>query len=358
MKKLLSLLVVLLAIVTLVACGGEKYEIAMITDTGDIDDGSFNQGTWEGIKDYAKENNKTHKYYKPAGETDTDYLTSIDLAVAGGAKIILTPGFYFEVPVYQAQAKYPNVKFVILDGAPKKSSNDSATVGANTLSIFFKEQEAGFLAGYASVKEGFSKLGFMGGIAVPAVRSFGVGFIAGAYYAAKEKALSDFSFKAENYDYLGTFNPSDAYKSKASSWYSGGVEVIHAAAGGAGSSVMSAAKEASKWVIGVDSDQADDSDSVLTSALKKVGEAAIKALGAFYKDEFPGGMTWRLDVHDKAVGLPMETSRFENFTVAQYNKILKKVEENIIVPNSGTELKTFIEGLDYTVDPQLITKIG
>jgi len=356
MKKVLSLIVLLVAAISLAACGGQTYEIAMITDTGDIDDGSFNQGTWEGIVEYATENNISHQYYKPSGETTSDYIAAIDLAVAGGAKIIVTPGFYFEVPIFEAQTKYPDVKFVLIDGAPH-AGDYNVTIASNTLSIFFNEHESAFLAGYAMVKEGYTTLGFMGGIAVPAVQRFGVGFIAGAYYAAKEMNLTDFTFAPENYEYLGSFGPSDAFKTKAGAWYDRGVQAIHAAAGGAGLSVMAAAAErTNKWVVGVDSDQSWDS-TVITSALKGLGVAVQEALEDFYGDGFVGGRSVSLSAQIGAVGLPMETSRFTTFTVADYNAILAKVGTTVTVPATAAALKTFVTAQGYTLDPLFDTLI-
>lgn len=358
MKKILSILSVLLLGLVLVACGNSKYEIAMITDTGDIDDGSFNQGTWEGIVEYTKTSKVSRKYYKPAGEATADYLAAIDLAVSGGAKIVITPGFYFETPIFEAQTKYPDVKFVILDGKPHNGDNNGV-VANNTLSVYFKEEEAGFLTGYGVVKDGFTKLGFMGGIPVPAVQRFGIGWVAGAYLAASELGLKDFSFNAANFTYLGTFGPSDEYKTQAASWYSSGIEVIHAAAGGAGSSVMAAAQESTnKWVVGVDSDQAKASQTVITSALKGVGAAAIEALEAFYADKFPGGQTWNLSAADNAVGAAIATGRFKNFKQADYDVIFNKVKGGSVkVPGVVADLVKFVEGLEYSFPAGLADKI-
>ncbi|ABX81009.1 BMP family lipoprotein [Acholeplasma laidlawii] len=363
MKKLLLLMMVLVAGFALAACGPSSYEIAMITDTGDIDDESFNQGTWEGIKAFAKDNDKTHKYYQPAGESTADYLAAIDLAVAGGAKIVITPGFYFEVPIFEAQTTYPDVKFVILDGSPHNGDYNSV-VKDNTLSVFFKEEQAGFLAAYATYKEGFDQLGFMGGIAVPAVQRFGIGWVAGAYQAAKDANDTEYAYNPTYYTYLGSFGPSDTTKTTASAWFSQGVEVIHAAAGGAGSSVMAAAQEGTttanpKWVVGVDSDQSGNSPRVLTSAMKGVGQAAIQALEAFYDEDFPGGETWNLDVNADAVGLPMANSRFATFTQANYTTIFNTLKAGTItVPTTAAELEAFIIALGYDVPAGLSAKIA
>lgn len=362
MKKILTVLVLLVVGLVLVACGPREYEIAMITDSGDIDDRSFNQGTWEGIVEFAKENNKTYKYYKPTQVTLDAYVAAIDLAVKGGAKIVVTPGFLFENSVHKAQSLYPEVKFVLIDGSPHNVADwvtsetyDGQpwdfTIGANTLSIFFQEEQSGFLAGYASVKDGRTTLGFMGGMAVPAVVRFGIGYVAGAYYAAKENNNMNFVFPANRYEYLDTFAPSQDIVTKATAWFNGGVDIIHAAAGGAGLSVMTAAENTGKWMVGVDVDQSNLNDKVLTSAMKGLAVAVQDALEKFFNDEFEGGVSITLGAAEGAVGLPTETAswRFTSFTLAQYNTILTKVSNGtVIVPTDKASLTTFLTGLGYT----------
>ena len=193
MKKfLLILLTAVLLGVGLTACGTTKktFELALITDIGTIDDKSFNQGAWEGLKKYADEKKITYAYYKPTEKTDAAYVAAIDLAVTGGAKVIVTPGYLFEPAVYVAQDKYPNVKFILLDGTPHTPDYKTYRIEKNVYSIFYAEEQSGFLAGYAAVKDGFTSLGFMGGMAVPAVVRFGYGYVQGAEYAAKELGLT------------------------------------------------------------------------------------------------------------------------------------------------------------------------
>jgi basic membrane protein A and related proteins len=351
MKKLLILSVLLVSVFTLAACGESTFEIAMITDAGEIDDKSFNQGTWDGIVEFAEENNLTYKYYKPTEVSQDAYVAAIDLAVTGGAKLVVTPGFLFESAIYVAQTKYPEVIFVLIDGVPHPGDYSVFTVADNTRSILFKEHESGFLAGYASVMEEFTKLGFIGGIAVPAVVRFGIGYVAGAYYAAKELGLTTFEFAANRYAYAGGFAPSDEVKNLAASWYSTGTEIIHVAAGGAGNSVMAAAEEGvNKWVVGVDIDQSSQSDTVITSALKALGVVVQQALQEYVDGEFEGGETLTLGAKESAVGLPFETSLFETFTETQYNAVLKKVVDGtVVVPSSVAELVTFMGTVNYPV---------
>ena len=373
MKKFLLFLLMVAAVTGLAACNRE-YEIAMITDSGDIDDRSFNQGTWEGIKDYAEANDITYKYYKPTEVSFDAYVAAIDLAAKGGAKVVITPGFLFENSVHKAQTLYPEITFIIIDGSPNNVSDwgddDTPptfyegdemdfTIEDNTLSIFFQEEQSGFLAGYAAYKEGLTNLGFMGGQAVPAVIRFGVGYVAGAYYAAEEAGDMSYSFDANYYEYLNTFQGGADIVSKADAWYSAGVQAIHAAAGGAGSSVMTSAQNAEKWMIGVDVDQSNLNDYVLTSATKGLAIAVNEALEAYYGGTFEGGRSIVLGAADDAVGLPTSASswRFETFTIAEYEAIFALIADgDITVPVMGSDLGTYITELGFAANQAIATK--
>lgn len=312
-----------------------QYEIALITDVGTIDDKSFNQGSWEGVEEYANENGKTFKYYKPTEKSDDAYLVSIDLAIKAGAKIIVCPGYLFEVPIYQAQTKYPDVSFIILDGAPH-SGDYNVQIEKNTYSIFYAEEEAGFLAGYAAVKDGYTKLGFMGGIAVPAVIRYGYGFVQGVDYAAKELGLGKDAVEVK-YTYVGNFDATPDNQAKAAAWYNEGTEVIFACGGAVGNSVMKAAEGADKKVIGVDVDQSTESESVITSSMKNLKKSVYDALADYYAGSFPGGTSVSLNASDEGVQLPMETSKFTKFEQADYDAIYDKVlKKEVTIYNDTT----------------------
>ncbi|MCA1753495.1 MAG: BMP family ABC transporter substrate-binding protein [Spirochaeta sp.] len=341
-KILLALMSATLVAGLLLSCGAaaEQYEIAMITDAGDIDDESFNQGTWEGIVEYAEENDLSHRYYRPSEISDSAYISAIDLAVRGGAEIVVTPGFLFEQAIFSAQDTHPDVNFVLIDGAPH-GGDYNVQVADNTVSVFFAEEESGFLAGYAAVNDGFESLGYMGGMAVPAVVRFGVGYVAGSHYAADELD-KEISFADNRYVYLGDFAPSDTHKSQAESWYNAGTDVIFAAAGGAGSSVMAAAEDQDAWMIGVDVDQSANSDRVLTSAMKDLAQSVQQMLDAHYQGEFPGGETLNLTATEDGVGLPMESARFRSFSESEYNEVFEMVAGgDIEVPSNYSELQEF-----------------
>lgn len=343
MKKLFASLLVLSMV--LVGCGpkdnpgekDEKPEVVMLTDKGTIDDKAFNQGTYEGIKAYCGDK-ISHKYIKPAG-TDTDaYCNAIDQAVKEGAKIVVCPGFLFEEAIYIQQEEYKDVKFILIDGNPHNADYSDFKTGDNTVGIKFKEEQSGYLAGYAAVKDGHTGLGFMGGQAVPAVMNFGYGYIQGANDAAKELGIT----VDMKYHYTGGFSASPEIQTKASAWYKAGATAIFSCGGAVGNSVMAAADAANPKgkVIGVDVDQSSESPTVFTSAMKQLGVAVEKALDSIYngdfdkKDDksvlFKGGANIVLGAKDDAVCLPMNTSHFEKFTEADYKAVYAKIVDGTI----------------------------
>ena len=327
------------------------YELALVTDLGTIDDKSFNQGAWEGLTRYAEENSISYKYYQPQEGTTDSYLETIGLAVEGGAKLIVCPGFLFEEPVFLAQDEYPDVTFILLDGEPHSGDYSEYRTNDNVMPILFQEDEAGFLAGYAAVKEGYTKLGFMGGMAVPAVIRFGYGFIEGADVAAAELGVDGVEVV---YTYTGAFAATPEAQSMAASWYQNGTEVVFACGGAVGNSVMAAAQEKGAKVIGVDVDQSFESETVITSAMKLLSNPVYDGIKAFYDGKFPGGATSVFTVKNEGVGLPMETSKFETFTQADYDAILKR-----LVDGEFTLAQPSADNIDPNVDLTLTkTKVN
>ncbi len=304
------------------ATGG--MELALITDVGTIDDKSFNQGSWEGLVQYAEENGISHQYYQPTEKSDDAYLAAIDLAVSNGAKVIVTPGFLFEVPIFIAQDTYPDVNFILIDGNPHDANYEEYRTADNAVGITYAEEQAGFLAGYAAVKDGNTSLGFMGGMAVPAVVKFGYGFVQGAEYAAQEMGLAEGSISMK-YHYTGDFIATPEVQTMAASWYNEGTEVIFACAGGAGNSVMAAAEAEGAKVIGVDVDQAAESDTVITSSMKGLGVSVYDTIKAYYDGSFPGGQNLVFDAANDGVSIAMDTAKFETFTQEDYDAIFEKL---------------------------------
>ena len=325
------------------AAGG--IQIALVTDYGTIDDGSFNQGSWEGVTAFAGARGIPHEYFQPAEVSDAAYIDAIALAIQGGAEVIVTPGFLFAASVYEAQDLWPDIHFVLIDAQP--NAGDGPRVANNTVAVLYAEQESGFLAGYAAVMEGHRSLGFIGGIPVPAVVLFGTGFVEGAEFAAQQLGLAAGEVTV-NYAYAMTFSPSPEVQTMAASWYADGVEIIFAAAGGAGFSVMAAAEAAGALVIGVDIDQHDASPTVITSALKGLQASVYNVLEDWQAGRFPGGQAKVFDASLNGVGLSMDTSRFQNFTQAQYDAIFAQLASGDIVLSTTLGAEAHL-GLDISL---------
>lgn len=303
-----------------------KYQIAFVTDVGQLKDKSFNQGTFDGVKLYAAEAGKSYKYYQPAGgneATDDDRYDAMKLAAENGAEVVVCAGFMQTAALKKAAAEYPNVKFVFIDGSPLGLGN--------VASISFQEEQCGYLAGYAAVMDGYTKLGFSGGgggTNAPCNR-YGYGFVQGADAAAKELGV-----KVEmNYSWLygSSFSASNELQTMAAGWYQTGTEVIFACGGAMFQSISAAASAEDGAVIGVDVDQSYESPAVITSAMKGIGEAAIQALKASETEESwtefvgDGSAAIVLGAKDNAVGLPTATWSLEGWSVEEYEAMLADI---------------------------------
>ena len=300
-----------------------KYEIAFVTDVGQLKDKSFNQGTYDGVKLYAANNGLSYKYYQPANgdqATDDDRYDAMKAAADGGAKVIVCAGFMQGGALEKAAKEFTGVNFVFIDGWPMGLDNVAG--------IAFKEQECGYFAGYAIVKEGFEKIGFCGGGGGtnPACCRYGYGFAQGVNDAAKELGKTvDLNY---TWQYGASFSASPEMQSLAAGWYTNGTEVIFSAGGSIFQSITAAASANDGFVIGVDSDQSFDSDTVITSALKGVGAAASWAIGKSYDGtwaEIAGGNSANLGAAEGATGLPTATWSMEHYTVAEYEAQLADV---------------------------------
>ena len=246
-------------------------EVVLITDIGTVEDGSFNQACYEGISDYCTAHGVPYTYYQPGDTDEESYNRMIKKAVKNRAKVIICPGNLLEQSVYDLQKKYSRVKFILVDGEPHNEDYTDMSIADNVLSLHFAEAEAGFLAGYSAVRDGYTKLGFMGGQMEDSIIRFGYGFCQGADYAAVEMGN-----KIEiEYCYTGTYLADPNVESLADNWYQSGTQVIFACGGEMGKSVMASADENDGKVIGVDVDQSGMSHSVITSAKKMIANAIV-----------------------------------------------------------------------------------
>ena len=270
MKKFLALMLALVMALALVACGQQKepdvqepqgptgtdevtYKLAMITDYGDITGQSFNQTTYEACKAFAEANGVDFQYFKPAGDNTADRVAMIESAIDQGYNVIVMPGYAFGAAIAETAPKFEDVKFIALD-VSAGDLGEGCEVPANLYCAVYQEELCGYMAGYAAVKLGYKNLGFLGGMAVPAVQRYGYGFVQGVDAAAAELELTDVKL---NYAYGNQFYGDADITAAMDTWYAGGTEVVFACGGGIYTSAVDAAKkvEGAK-VIGVDVDQA------------------------------------------------------------------------------------------------------
>ena len=331
---------------------GSKTDVAFVTDVGNIDDQSFNQYTWQGVQDFCSANNLNANYYRPTEDSDAARLEQMDNAVNDGTKSIVVAGYLFGSAIAEAQEKYPDVQFLALDVST--SDLGDKTPMANTALITYKEEQAGYLAGYAAVYDGYKELGFLGGMAVPAVIRYGYGFVQGADAAAKEIGATDVNIK---YWYSGGFAATDEVKNKMDGWYSEGTEVVFACGGPVCQSCDAAAQDNGGKMIGVDVDQSGQFDTVITSATKGLAESVNEALtdalnnGWKFSETYSGKET-KLGAAENCVGLPMATSKFTSFTQEQYDTMYAAIVDGSLVIDDSFDVDVHPAVTNVTVDYQ------
>ena len=317
-------------------------KIAMITDSGDITDESFNQITWETCVAYGEENGVETEYYKPAEDTDEERINAIDLAISEGATVVVMPGYLFGPAIAEEQDIYPDVKFIAVDVTESdivNLSGDSVGISDNVYICSFQEEQAGYLAGYAAVKDGYTDLGFLGGIAVPAVIRYGFGYVQGINDAAEELGV-DVNVK---YYYGGQFYGDDSITARMEGWYKDGTQVVFACGGGIYTSAVDAAKDYDGKLIGVDVDQRPTiGDSCITSAMKGLGSAVTSALDAYFGGNWDtiGGKSEQLGLtQGDYIGLPTDADSwgFTTFTTDEYEEVLAGIKDGSIEVSNDTE---------------------
>lgn len=369
MKKLFVILLAVCLVAGISGCTkkpeptpAETFEIAIVTDVGQLNDGGFNQGTYEGAKAFAEATKKTYKYYQPANgadASDADRIAAMRQAIENGAKVIVTPGFLQFTALETVAKENPEVKFVFVDGW---------NFGlANVTAIAYKEQESGYFAGYAAVKDGYTKLGgtFGGAGTNAACNRFAYGYVQGANAAAAE--LGKTVDVVISFQYGGSFSASTELQTQIAGWYANGTEVVFACGGSMLQSVKAAAAEtANGKIIGVDVDQVNESDRVITSAVKGLNPSVQLVLNKWNDGKWDAELADKLQnlgAAEDSTGLPTAAAswRFATFTVDEYKALFAKVvagevtpksamPENVAAPEAWTELTAGLNNINLTVE--------
>ena len=389
MKKILALVLALCMVFALAACGQEAApaaetkpaeeaaapaeeaaaatSVAMITDYGDITDQSFNQTTYEACKEYCEANGIEFSYYKPAGDSTADRVSMIEMAIDDGFDVLVMPGYAFAGAIVEAAPEYPEVKFVALDVA--EGDLLEAGVGAageaydynpanwdlakyvdmsNVYCMVYQEELCGYMAGYAAVKLGYTKLGFLGGMAVPAVIRYGYGFVQGADAAAAELGTE----VAVKYAYGNQFFGDADITAAMDTWYGAGTEIVFACGGGIYTSAAEAAAKVDGKVIGVDVDQAGIIDGgygdgmTVTSAMKGLAASTKTALSVIFEQDAWNTVVGKIDTLGLVSGtdpeanyvqIPMESTQWaDGFTQEDYVALVAAMFDGSVTVSNDT----------------------
>ena len=363
MKKILSIMLALVMVFALVgvAQAAEEVKVAMITDYGDITDQSFNQTTYEACKAFCEGKNLEFQYYKPASDSDEDRISSIEKAIDDGYNVIVMPGYAFAPAIAKTAPDYEDVTFIALDVSEYDlTSSGLETLPANLYSAVYQEELCGFMAGYAAVKLGYKKLGFLGGMAVPAVIRYGYGFVQGADAAAVELGLTDVAVK---YAYGNQFFGDADITAYMDTWYSADTEVVFACGGGIFTSAGESAKKYGKKVIGVDVDQAGTIDGLygegitVTSAMKGLAATVNTMLGKVVDGTFEGGKVENLGLvsavpEENYVQIAGSTQFADSFTAEDYAALVAKMFAGEITVSADIEKTAADFGTVIAVDDQ------
>ena len=333
-----------------------EIAVAMVTDYGDITDQSFNQTTYEACKEFCEANNLVFEYFKPASDSDEDRIAQIENAIDKGYNVVVMPGFAFANAIKATVDVYPEVTFVALDVSAGALGEDY-TVPANLYSAVYQEELCGYMAGYAAVKLGYTKLGFLGGMAVPAVVRYGYGFVQGADAAAAETGAA----VEINYAYGNQFWGDADITAAMDTWYGAGTEVVFACGGSIYTSVADAAAKANAKVIGVDTDQSGIIDGgygegmTVTSAMKGLATTVNDVLAKIVAGEFEGGQVATLGLvsenpEENFVQIPMTTQFNDNFTADDYKALVAAMYAGDIVVSNDTTVSVADNATVVTVN--------
>lgn len=309
-------------------------EIALVTDSGTVEDGSYNEMAYKGVLQYGNENNVKVKYYIPADTEKESFITEIKNAVKDGAKVIVCSSFLLEEAVYDAAKQNKEISFILVDGEPHNKDYSDMTIAENVYVVRFANELAGFMAGYAAVRDGFRYLGFMGGMPEDNVIKFGYGYVQGADYAAIELGVKIYMA----YVYTNTFSENIHVKNMAGNWYDNGVEVILACGGIMNRSVIAAAEEKGKSVITSEFDLNNRSGSIVVSCYDDITDAVYDGINAYFSGTFLGGQVKELGVKEDALGLRLDQAHLNQFSELEYQAIYNTLKAGQVDPYDNTEI--------------------
>ena len=286
MKKILAMILALAMCFSLVACGGGsddaandgevKIKIGMVTDTGGVNDQSFNQTTWEGLQALVKED-PTFEVAHLVSKTEADYDTNIQTFIDDGYDLVICTGFALADATRKAAEANPDQKFAILDDATNADL-------PNVCCLMFAQEQASYLVGVAAgMMTESNTIGYVQGMVFDTMNLFGIGFIEGVKAANPDAEVLQYN--------ANSFGDAASGATAVKNFVTQGADVVYHAAGATGAGVITACQENGIYAIGVDCDQSYLApETVITSAMKRVDIAAQDICKAVKDGSFAGGV--------------------------------------------------------------------
>lgn len=321
----------------------ENVRIALVTDVSSVMDNGFNQAALEGIQTYADGACVSYSCYSTDVDTPEAYKDTILSAIQDNAELIVCAGSHFEQAVGSLQDDYDSIYFLLLDGVPRDSDGEAASIAPNVHCITYREEEAGYLVGYMAVLEGYRKFGFIGGEETPSIQRYGYGYLQGIDDAAASVEIDE-DIQVE-YWYGDSFYPDEKIEEVSRDWYQAGTEIIFVCGGSVYQSVLASAESCEGMMIGADVDQSDISELFLTSAMKGISSSVVVALDDFYASgkKWPEELAEKVvsyGAKEKCVSLPVQNSawRFQTVTTDDYLKLLARLRRGDIQIPDDTDM--------------------
>ena len=343
-KKMLAVLLAGAMVASLTACGGSnsadtadttkteesgdsaeaadtkdasEFKVGLITDVGGVNDGSFNQSSWEGLERAGEELGVTVNYLESA--TDADYAPNLETFVDEDYDLIISVGYMLADATRAAAEANPDTKFAIID--------DSSIDLPNVTSLIFHAEQASYLVGYvAGLTTKTNNIGFVVGMTNETMNQFGYGYYAGAKDANPDVTVQQFN--------ANSFADSATGKTMANTAITNGADIVFQAAGATGLGVIEACQEAGVYAIGVDSDQSSIApNTVLTSAMKRVDNAVYEAVQELIDGTLEGGVK-TFDLAAGGVDIAPSQDLISEDVIAAVDEVKEKIiSGDVVVPD-------------------------
>lgn len=332
---------------TVTPAGGET--IALVTGASGTESGA-DAMLWQGVQTFASAYGYTATTQTAEGDSSADVETALRTAAESGAKLVICRGDAAATALYRIQESYPDVHYLLFDDEPHNDDYSAYKTANLVHCVLFQEEQAGYLAGYAAVIDGYTSLGFVGTREIPGIVRYGTGFLQGAEAAAEQQGET-VNLK---FWFADTYDENDAVTQRMADWYNGGVSLIFVSGGTLYKSAAQAAEQTGGKVMAGDTNVTELSDSILASAVKCYNAAVQRQLYEFFTagswSTQNAGQTERVGITNAEVALESDTSwRLDSFTLDNYRSLYEDLRTSVKRVDAYADMETLPDTPNVTV---------